>query len=135
VKYGDLPAWFRQEVQQNLNAIQAEEERIVAATKKVQRTAFVWATVATVVCGVLTGGNIVVLLVLCPALAGVAAYLLAGTNRSHLVAGPIWGLVASAACFAAGSLNLFTLFCLPLLYISLGTGMMIGIRHERDLKV
>ena len=135
VQYRDLPAWFRQEVQQNLNAIQAEEERVVAAKKRIQRMAFAWGSAAPLILGLFTGGNALALLAFCPLVAGTTAYFLAGTNRSPQVAGVLYGLAASAACLGSGAGNLFTMFFIPLLLLCLGIAMMIGLRGERDLTV
>lgn len=133
VRYEDLPEWFHREMRVRQDEADAEENRILGARGRVRRIAFCAGTAAPLVLGILSGGHLLLLLATCVPLGGVAAWWLAGTRRSPQTAGPLWGLLATAACFAGG--GWMGTFFTPLVLVSGGVLLFLWIRGEEDLTV
>lgn len=133
VRYDDLPEWFHREMREKQNEADAEEVRVHGARGRVRKLAFLAGAGAPFVLGVLSGGNVLLLLVTCSLLGGVPAWWLAGTRRSPQTAGPLWGLLATAACFIAG--GWMGTFFTPLILVSGGVLLFLWIRGEEDLTV
>ena len=133
VRYEQLPDWFHREMREKQNQADAEEMRVAGASGRVRRIAFLAGTAAPLVLGILSGGHLLLLLATCIPLGGAPAWWLAGTRRSPQTAGPLWGLLATAACFGGG--GWMGLFFTPLVLVSGGVLLFLWIRGEEDLTI
>ena len=133
VQYRDLPEWFRREVQEKHNEALREEQRIHAVGTKIRLRAAAAGTALPFVLGLITGGQWFFLLLACALLGGGIAWILAGSRSSYLPRGIVYGLAATAACFAAGAWE--GLFFTPLILVTLGVVTMIWVDQMRDMEV
>ncbi len=134
VRYEDLPGWFREEVQERFNEQTREEQRIEKVRTDIRWAAFAGGSVVPLLVGMFTGGGLL-LFVTCPLLGGGAAWLVARMRWGHLAAGAVYGGGASAACFAAGAGNIFSMFYIPFFLICVGMAMGHWLRLEEDMRV